>query len=104
VFKINASNVSGKITVLAPEIQLNGKNINLWPHTKDMLLFNVNPANGSPSTKEIVLDPADVLRGMIFNPGGGIKVNGKSARIVNGFLHGQWVEVNLAGFRMEYSG
>jgi hypothetical protein len=109
VFKINANNVTGNITVLAPEIQLNGRNLNLSAHSKGVLLFNINPANGSLSTKEIVLDndytpdTTAVLKGMVFNPGGGIKVNGKSARIVDGFLHGQWVEINLSGFRMEYS-
>jgi len=110
VFKINANNVTANITVLAPEIQINGKNINLSAYQNDVLLFNVFPATGALSTKEIVLDndytpdTTAVMRGMVFNPGGGIKVNGKSARLVNGFLHGLWVEINLAGFRMEYTG
>jgi large repetitive protein len=103
-FKINGANISGNITVLAPEIVLNGKNISLWPYAKDMLLYNINPATGALSNKEIVFNPADVVRGMVFNPGGGIKINGSSARFVNGFLHAQFVEINGSSFRMEYTG
>ena len=73
---------------------------------KGMLLFGTH-LNGTFSTKEIVLDSdlsGDVhsLSGLLFNPGGGIKVNGTAVTIRNGFLQALWVEINLSGFRMLY--
>jgi hypothetical protein len=100
-FKINASNVMGDITVIAPEIVINGKSISLKPYARGVLLLGT-------STKEIVIDSdfsADTtasLSGLIHNPAGGIKVNGQAVRIQHGFLQGLWVEVNLTGFSMTY--
>ena len=109
-FKINANNITGNITVLAPEIVLNGKNISLTAHTKNMLLFNVNPTTGALSSKEIVVDSdftvsADTtasMSGVIHNPGGGVKINGQAVHLHRSFIQGLWVEVNLKGFRMTY--
>ena len=101
LFKINASNVSGIITVIAPEIALNGKNIDLFPHSKDVLLLGTG-------TKEIVLDgdltPDTIggFTGLVHNPGGGVKVNGKAISTYRSYIQALWVEINLAGFRMRY--
>jgi VCBS repeat-containing protein len=101
LFKINASNVSGIITVIAPEIALNGKNIDLFPHSKDVLLLGTG-------TKEIVLDgdltPDTIggFTGLVHNPGGGVKVNGKAISTYRAYIQALWVEINLAGFRMRY--
>ena len=105
-FKINGSNITGEITVLAPEIVVNGKNINLSWHTGGMLLFAINPQTGALSSKEIVMNGELVatgltLTGVIHNPGGGVKVNG-TAKLHRGFIQGRWVELNGSGFRMTY--
>jgi PKD domain len=100
-FKINASNVSGNITVVAPEIVINGKNINLSAFKDGMLLYGT-------SSKEIVVDSdftpdtTATLSGLVHNPGGGVKINGQAVHLHRGFLQGLWVEVNLKGFRMTY--
>ena len=105
-FKINGSNVNGNITVLAPEIVLNGRNINLSAHTNGMLLFAINPATGALSSKELVINgeltvPNAALTGVIHNPGGAVKVNG-TVRLHRGFIQGLWVEMNGKNIRMTY--
>jgi large repetitive protein len=101
LFKINASNVSGNVTIIAPEIAVNGKNISLIAYAKNVLMLGTG-------TKEIILDgdltpdTEAAITGLIHNPNGGLKVNGNRITLWRSYLQAQWVEINLKGFKMRF--
>jgi Flp pilus assembly protein TadG len=98
VFEVNGDHIKGTITVLAPEIKLNGTGQTFRPYEKDMLFF-------ATGTKELVLNGQDYdWEGMIFHPGGRVKINGDSASIIRGMIQGLQVEINGAAFNMEGTG
>jgi len=97
-FKANANNQTGRITVLAPEIVVNGNYQRFEPYAKGVLFF----ATGD---KEMVLDAhAFQWSGIIFHPRGRVKINGDSASVLNGLIEGFHVEVNGNGFTMNGTG
>ena len=72
LFEANGNNQRGTITVLAPEIKIDGDNQFFRPHQLGVLFF----ATGS---KELILDGNGYdWEGVIFHPGGRIKLNGDS--------------------------
>jgi len=98
LFEMNANHVKGQITVLAPEIKADGNNQQLSPYLKDVLFF----ATGS---KEMVLNGNSYnWSGIIFHPGGRVKINGNADSFLNGMIEARQVEVNGNAFRMEGNG
>ena len=89
--------------MVAPEIVLNGKNINLSAFKEDAPL----PAPGA-STKEIVLDSdftpdtTATLAGHDPQPGRRREGERPGRAHARRLPPGSWVEVNLKGFRMTY--
>jgi hypothetical protein len=98
LFEMNANHVKGQITVLAPEIKADGNNQQLSPYLKDVLFF----ATGS---KEMVLNGNSYnWSGIIFHPGGRVKINGNADSFLNGMIEARQVEVNGNAFRMAGDG
>ena len=94
LFEANGNNQRGTITVLAPEIKIDGDNQFFRPHQLDVLFF-------ATGTKELILDGNGYdWEGVIFHPGGRIKINGDSASVLKGLIEGLEVEVNGNGFHM----
>jgi hypothetical protein len=97
-FEVNGDRINGTFTVLAPEIKLNGTGQTFRPYAKDMLFF-------ATGTKELILNGQDYdWEGMIFHPGGRVKINGDSASVIRGMIQGLQVEINGAAFNMEGRG
>lgn len=97
-FKANANNQTGRITVLAPEIVVNGNNQRFEPYARDVLFF-------ATSDQEMILDAhAFEWSGIIFHPGGRVKINGDHDSVLTGLIEGLHVEVNGNGFRMNGTG
>ena len=98
VFEVNGDRINGTITVVAPEIKVNGTGQRFRPHLKDMLFF-------STGTKELILNGFDYdWEGMIFHPGGRVKINGDASSIIHGMIQGLQVEINGASFQMQGMG
>jgi hypothetical protein len=98
LFSANGNVQSGKITVLAPEIVVNGNKQRFEPYSQDLLFF----ATGS---KELILDGnAYDWKGVIFHPNGRVKINGNELSIFAGLIEGLTVEVNGNGFNMTGTG
>ena len=94
LFEANGNNQRGTITVLAPEIKIDGDGQFFRPHQLDVLFF-------ATGTKELVLDGNDYdWEGVIFHPKGRIKLNGDSSSILKGLIEGLEVEINGNGFQM----
>jgi hypothetical protein len=97
-FKANANDQTGRITVLAPEIVVNGNHQRFEPYARDVLFF-------ATGTKEMILDAHSFdWAGVIFHPKGRVKINGDSASVLNGLIEGYHVEVNGNGFTMNGTG
>ena len=98
VFEVNGVRINGTITVVSPEIKVNGTGQRFRPHLKDMLFF-------STGTKELILNGFDYdWEGMIFHPGGRVKINGDASSVIRGMIQGLQVEINGAAFQMEGRG
>lgn len=94
LFEANGNNQSGTITVLAPEIKIDGDNQFFRPHQLDVLFF-------ATGTKELILDGNGYdWEGVIFHPGGRIKLNGDNDSVLKGLIEGLEVEINGNGFQM----
>ena len=94
LFEANGNNQRGTITVLAPEIKIDGDNQFFRPHQLDVLFF-------ATGTKELILDGNGYdWEGVIFHPNGRIKLNGDSSSILKGLIEGVEVEINGNGFEM----
>lgn len=97
-FKANGNNQSGKITVLAPEIVIDGESQSFTPFAEGVLFF-------ATGTKELILNGNDFdWTGIIFHPGGRVKIDGDSSSVLNGLIEGLQVEVNGNGFTMNGTG
>jgi hypothetical protein len=98
LFEANANHQKGNITVLAPEIKVDGNNQQLTPYLHDVLFF-------ATGTKELVLNGNSYdWTGIIFHPGGRIKINGNADSILTGLIEGLEVEVNGNAFQMTGTG
>jgi hypothetical protein len=98
LFEANGNNQSGTITVLAPEIKIDGDNQFFRPHQLDVLFF-------ATGTKELILDGNGYdWEGVIFHPGGRIKLNGDNDAVLKGLIEGLEVEINGNGFQMTGQG
>ena len=98
VFEVNGDRINGTITVVSPEIKVNGTSQRFRPFLKDMLFF-------STGNKELVLNGFDYdWEGMIFHPGGRVKINGDASSIIRGMIQGLQVEINGASFNMQGRG
>jgi hypothetical protein len=94
LFEVNANYANGRITVLAPEIKADGNNQQLDPYMKDVLFF-------STGDKEMVLNGNSYdWEGIIFHPGGRVKINGNADSTLTGMIAALEVEVNGNAFRM----
>jgi hypothetical protein len=99
-FIANGDNQTGKITVLAPEIRVNGNNQRFEPYAKGVLFF----ATGTKEL-ELILDGGGFdWTGIIFHPRGRVKLNGDSYSVLRGLIEGLDVEVNGNGFQMHGTG
>jgi hypothetical protein len=97
-FIANGNDQTGTITVLAPEIKINGNRQTFRPYAKDVLFF----ATGS---KEMSLNGNNYeWEGIIFHPGGRIKINGDEMSILTGLIEGREVEINGNVFNMTGTG
>jgi hypothetical protein len=99
-FIANGDNQTGKITVLAPEIRINGNNQRFEPYSLGVLFFATGTKN-----LELVLDGGGFdWTGIIFHPRGRVKLNGDSYSVLRGLIMGLDVEVNGNGFKMHGTG
>jgi hypothetical protein len=97
-FKANGNNQTGNITVLAPEIVINGDNQVFTPFMEGLLFY----ATGA---KDLMLDGNNFnWTGTIFHPRGRVKINGDQYSVLNGLIEGFHVEVNGYGFTMNGRG
>jgi hypothetical protein len=97
-FKANGNNQTGNITVLAPEIVVNGDNQRFTPYMEGLLFY-------ATGTKDLMLDGNNFnWTGTIFHPRGRVKINGDQYSILNGLIEGLHVEVNGNGFTMNGTG
>jgi hypothetical protein len=97
-FIANGNDQTGNITVLAPEIKINGNRQTFTPYANDVLFF----ATGS---KEMSLNGNNYdWKGIIFHPGGRIKINGDEMSILTGLIEGREVEINGNVFNMKGTG
>ncbi len=97
-FIANGNNQTGNITVLAPEIIVNGDNQRFTPYMDGLLFY-------ATGTKELILDGNNFnWTGTIFHPRGRVKINGDQYSILNGLIEGLHVEVNGYGFSMNGTG
>jgi Putative Flp pilus-assembly TadE/G-like len=117
---IDASDVSGAVTVLAPQIAVNGGNLTLTPFSQDVLFFAVpnsdnTPNDGPPPDRELHCVPGEGTdmwlngsghrwSGIVFNPCGRTIVNvgdgqGGGAAL-EGAIVGNRIRVEGNGFDM----
>jgi len=97
-FKANGDDITGNITVLAPEIQVDGNRNRFTPYANDVLFF-------ATGTKDMVLNGDDSeWSGIIFHPRGRIKIDGNQESILRGLIEAVDVEVNGNGFNMDGTG
>ncbi|HEU0303345.1 MAG TPA: pilus assembly protein TadG-related protein [Gaiellaceae bacterium] len=93
-FEANGNDQSGTITVISPEIVINGQNQTFRPHQNGVLFFNT-------SDKELVLNGNSYdWSGIIFSPYARIKINGDESSVLNGMIEGLEVEINGNTFNM----
>ena len=80
LFSINADNVNGEITVLAPGIVINGDNADLTPHECNVLFY-------STGTNDMVINATQyTFEGLLWHPNGRVKINGDNASSVMGVI------------------
>jgi Putative Flp pilus-assembly TadE/G-like len=99
-FIANADNQTGKITVLAPEIRVNGNNQRFEPYAEGLLFF----ATGTKELELVLNGGGFDWTGIIFHPRGRVKLNGDSYSVLRGLIEGLDVEVNGNGFQMHGTG
>jgi hypothetical protein len=98
LFVANGYDQTGKITVIAPEILIDGDRQVFEPYALDCLFF----ATGS---KEMILDGNQYnWKGVIFHPNGRVKINGDHSSVYLGLIEGVTVEINGNGFNMTGTG
>jgi hypothetical protein len=94
LFEVNANYANGRFTAIAPEIHADGNNQQLDPYLHGVLFF----ATGD---KEMVLNGNSYdWEGIIFHPGGRVKINGNADSTLTGMIAALEVEVNGNAFRM----
>jgi Putative Flp pilus-assembly TadE/G-like len=97
-FQSNGDSISGNITVLAPEIQVDGNHQRFTPYQNDVLFY-------ATGTKDMVLNGDNFeWEGIIFHPRGRVKIDGNQDSVLRGMIEGFHVEVNGNGFTMEGTG
>lgn len=129
-----ANPIDGQITLLAPEVKVNGDHVDFSPHQGGVLFFTVpnvtssttddgqfNPSVASPTdippyipclpapSKEMQLDGNHYRwAGVIFNPCGRVLLNNHDSTIGNedlvGTIYGWQVRINGSGFDMVGTG
>ncbi len=121
LFQINGDNIDGKITALAPKIEVNGNGTRLEPFASNgVLFFNIpntvaNPNDGAPGgtgpltctyTDEMKLSNGNsgTWKGKVFHPCGRVLIDGNSAFSVEGAIYGLRVKVNGNDFTMTGTG
>jgi hypothetical protein len=98
LFVANGYDQTGKITVIAPEILIDGDRQSFEPYSQDLLFF----ATGS---KDMILDGNQYTwKGVIFHPNGRVKINGDHSSVFTGLIEGVTVEINGNGFNMTGTG
>jgi hypothetical protein len=98
LFEVNANYANGRFTALAPKIVANGNNQQLDPYLNGVLFF-------ATGTEEMILDGNSYdWEGIIFHPGGRVKINGNADSTLTGMIAAMEVEVNGEAFRMFGSG
>jgi hypothetical protein len=98
LFEANGNNQTGNITVLAPDIRVDGDNQRFTPYKHDLLFF-------ATGTNEMILNGNNYdWEGIIFHPNGRIKINGDADSVLTGLIEGLEVEVNGNGFNMVGTG
>jgi hypothetical protein len=97
-FQSNGDYITGNITVLAPEIQVDGNHQRFSPYQNDVLFY-------ATGTKDMVLNGDNFeWEGIIFHPRGRVKIDGNQDSVLRGMIEGFHVEVNGNGFTMEGTG
>jgi Putative Flp pilus-assembly TadE/G-like len=121
LFNINGNNISGKITALAPKIEVDGNNIDLTPFAPNGVLFynlpNTSPGgDGGPGgmpppscsgdSVEMKLSNGNdsTWKGKVFHPCERVLVNGNGTSSLEGAIYGLQVKVNGNGFNMTGTG
>jgi Putative Flp pilus-assembly TadE/G-like len=99
-FEANGDFQQGNITVLAPEIKVNGNQQRFTPYSKGVLFF----ATGTTSIDLSLNGYAYNWTGTIFHPRGKVKINGDAASVFNGLIEALSVEINGGVFNMTGSG
>jgi hypothetical protein len=98
LFSANGNDQTGRITVLAPEIVVNGDRQRFEPFDQDLLFF-------ATGTKELILDGYEYeWSGVIYHPNGRVKINGDHSSVYVGLIEGVTVEINGNGFSMTGTG
>jgi hypothetical protein len=98
LFVANGYDQTGKITVISPEILIDGDRQNFEPYEDDCLFFATGP-------KEMILDGNHYTwKGVIFHPNGRVKINGDHSSVFMGLIEGVTVEINGNGFNMTGTG
>lgn len=122
-FTVDADNVSGKITVIARQITINGEGHSFTPYTEGLLFFvppNIMPGwpDGPVPEERCLQDMEDIdisgsghhLQGIIFSPCTLIKISQESEDgtpapfDVKGQIIGMRIEIEGEGFRMTGTG
>jgi hypothetical protein len=99
-FEANGDFQQGNITVLAPEIKVNGNNQRFTPYSKGVLFF----ATGTTAIDLSLNGYAYNWSGIIFHPRGKVKINGDAASVFAGLIEAVSVEINGGVFNMTGSG
>ena len=100
LFKIDANDVTGEITVISDEIIVNGNNVNLEPAPNGLGVLFYQTSN-----KEMTLNGESYgWEGMIYHPYGRVKINGDEGSTVTGTILALEVEINGSGFNMAATG
>jgi Putative Flp pilus-assembly TadE/G-like len=98
LFSANGNDQSGRITVLAPNILINGDRQVFEPYSQDLLFF-------ATGTTEMILDGYEYnWTGVIFHPRGRVKINGDHSSVYVGLIEAVTVEINGNGFSMSGTG
>jgi hypothetical protein len=97
-FVSNGDYITGNITVLAPEIQVDGNHQKFTPYANDVLFFGTG-------TKDLIVNgDSSEWEGIIFCPLCRVKIDGNQESILRGLIEAFHVEVNGNGFTMEGTG
>ena len=94
LFEVNANYANGRFTALAPKIVADGNNQQLDPYLHGVLFF-------ATGTEEMILNGNSYdWEGIIFHPGGRVKINGNADSTLTGMIAAKKVEINGEAFRM----